>query len=235
MANAILVAGDSGSGKSTSIYNPVEGTIGLKPEETFIFNVMGKPLPFRGSRKLYNPDTLPSAGGNYYATHDPKVIMEIMQYLVDKRPEIRNFVLDDFQYIMADEFMKKALVKGYEKFSHMARNAYDVIQAGRALPSTKNFICLTHDELDAQSGRYKIKTIGKMLEDKVNLAGLFTIVLYTFTKQKKDQTEYGFITNKTTDTFGNEIPAKSPAGMFEELTIPNDLGLVVEKVEEYFN
>lgn len=72
-----------------------------------------------------------------------------------------------------------------------------------------------------------------MLDDKVNLAGLFTVVLYTTTKTNMQGTTYHFVTNKYIDDRGIHIMAKSPVGMFEERLIPNDMGLVLDKIEEY--
>lgn len=74
-----------------------------------------------------------------------------------------------------------------------------------------------------------------MLDDKVNLAGLFTVVLYTTTKTNMQGTTYHFVTNKHIDDRGIHIMAKSPVGMFDDKLIPNDLGLVVRTIEEYNN
>lgn len=75
----------------------------------------------------------------------------------------------------------------------------------------------------------------KMLSDKVNLAGLFTIVLYTNVKTNMQGTTYSFVTNQYIDDRGIYVMAKSPGGMFDEKLIPNDMGFVLQKVEEYNN
>jgi len=236
MANAIAVVGDSGSGKSTSIgQTPELGIIGLDPKETFIINVKGKPLPFRGWKAQYKhidvskPPT--AENGNYLATTDSALIIKTLGFINANRPEIKNVVLDDSQYIMSEEFMANALKTGYDKFNKMAKNMYDIINMGINMRDGVNFMLLTHD--DEEDGKSKIKTLGKMLDDKVNLAGLFTVVLYTTTKTNMQGTTYHFITNKHIDDRGIHIMAKSPAGMFEEKMIPNDMGLVLQKIEEY--
>jgi hypothetical protein len=134
---------------------------------------------------------------------------------------------------MSEEFMANALKAGYDKFNKMAKNMYDVINAGLLLPADKNFILLTHSE--ENDGKTDIKTLGKMLSDKVNLAGLFTVVLYTNVKTNLQGSTYTFITNQHIDDRGIYIMAKSPRGMFEEKLIPNDMGLVLKKIEEYNN
>lgn len=236
MANAIAVVGDSGSGKSTSLSNVPELNIkGLDPKETFIINVKGKPLPMKGWATLYKEIdvTKPPVEGNYLATTQPELIIKTLQYISANRPDIKSVVLDDAQYVMSEEFMVNALKAGYDKFNKMAKNMYDIINTGINMRKDINFIMLTHD--DEEDGKSKIKTLGKMLDDKVNLAGLFTVVLYTTTKTTSQGTTYNFITNKHIDDRGVHIPAKSPIGMFEEKIIPNDLGYVLDVINEYNN
>lgn len=110
---------------------------------------------------------------------------------------------------------------------------YDVINTGLSLPNDMNFILLTHSE--ENEGKTDIKTLGKMLSDKVNLAGLFTVVLYTNVKTTLSGSVYTFITNQSIDDRGIYVMAKSPKGMFTEKHIPNDLGYVLQQIEEYNN
>jgi hypothetical protein len=145
---------------------------------------------------------------------------------------IKNIVLDDYQYIMADEFVRKATTKGFDKFAMMAKNAYDVLNGGRFLREDQKVIVLTHSEdvmVDGKSFK-KIKTIGKMLDEKVTLEGLFTVLLFTDVQydDKTQTASYSFVTNRT-----DEYQSKSPVGMFPTLKINNDLGLVVESIDDY--
>lgn len=236
MSKAIAIVGDSGSGKSTSMAQmPELGIIGLDPKETFIINVKGKDLPFRGWKKKYVSVKPLSEGppteGNYLASTDPEAITRVINFIGKSRPDIKNVVLDDGQYVMAQEFMDNALKTGYEKFNKLAKHMYDIINAGIMLPSDKNFILLTHS--DEENGVLKIKTIGRLLDDKINLAGLFTYVLYTTTKMTPNGVEYKFATNRAQDDRFMQLPAKTPIGVFGDLYIPNDLGLVLQKIHEY--
>ena len=93
-------------------------------------------------------------------------------------------------------------------------------------------IILTHS--DEENNKLKMKTLGRLLDDKVNPIGLFTVALFTAHRMNADdKLEYGFVTNRTLDPRGFEIPAKSQVGMFENLFIPNDMGLVIEKIKKY--
>ena len=231
MATGIIVIGDSGSGKSTSIGNIEElGIKGLNPEETVIINVKGKPLPFHGWKTKYGGKI--SEGGNYFASVDSAEIIKVMLYISQNRPEIKNVVIDDFQYSMSDQFMRDALISGFDKFNKLAKNSYDMINTGLHLRDDINFIVLTHS--DEENGKYKMKTIGKMLDEKINPIGMFTIALFTTHKTGlNNTTTYHFVTNQHMDERGVIIPAKSPYGMFKEKLIPNDMGHVLEEVRKY--
>ena len=236
MANTIAVAGDTGTGKTSSIM-PFEeaGIKGLNPSETFIINVKDKPLPMRGWKNKYIPIKagVPPTEGNYFAATDAQAIIKVLNFIGANRPDIKNVVLDDSQYVMSQEFMDNALKSGYEKFNKMAKNMFDIIDTGLKLPREKNFILLTHSE--ENEGKTDIKTLGKMLSDKVNLAGLFTVVLYTNVKTNMQGTHYSFVTNQYQDERNIMVMAKSPRGMFTAKLIPNDMGLVLEKMEKYNN
>ena len=137
------------------------------------------------------------------------------------------------QYVMAEEFMENANKTGYEKYNRLAKHMYDIINTGINMSKDKNFILLTHS--DEENGVMKIKTIGKLLDDKIVLAGLFTYVFYTATKMSANGPEYRFATNRAQDDRFVQLPAKTPIGVFDELYIPNDLGLVLQKIEEFEN
>jgi hypothetical protein len=226
MSELVGIVGASGTGKSTSMgHIPELGIAGLNPEETFVINVMGKPLPFKGWKAKYED------GKNYFSTTDAKTILAALAKIKDM-PNIKNIVLDDYQYVMANEFVQKATTKGFDKFAIMAKNAYDVLNTSRMLRDDQKVIVLTHSEdvmIDGKSFK-KIKTIGKMLDEKVTLEGLFTVLLFTDVEydDKAQTATYSFVTNRT-----DEYQAKSPVGMFDNIKIPNDLGLVVSKIDEY--
>jgi hypothetical protein len=235
MSNAIAVITKSGFGKSTSYGKiPELGIEGLNPSETLLINVKGKPLPFRGWRSLYQnvsgPETIPPTG-NYVATTNHANIIKLMGIFNEHRPDIKNIIIDDGQYLMAEEFMANALKSGFDKFNKMAKNMYDVINAGINLRQDLNFILLTHEE-EVKDGSFKMKTIGKMLDEKVTLEGLFTVILYG--KESYEPTSKK-VTKEFVTNFDGTYPAKSPVGMFESVYIPNDLGLVVKTINSYYN
>lgn len=218
MGNTILILGESGSGKSTSIRN-------LNPEETFIINVLDKPLPFRGYKKVYPTLSSDGLSGNYYSTDEYLSIRRVINLINNKRNEIKNLIIDDFQYVMANHFMRKALEKGYDKFTEIGQNAWQII---RDLTYARSDLCcfvMSHSDTD-QNGKIKCKTIGKMLDDKISLEGMFTIVLHALTNDR----QYKFLTQNN----GTHV-AKSPMGMFKESSIDNDLKSIKDSIISYFD
>jgi ABC-type dipeptide/oligopeptide/nickel transport system ATPase subunit len=226
MANLVAILGESGSGKSTSLGTvPELGLKGLDPKNTVIISTMGKPLPFKGYRSLYSTENR-----NYAVSRNPQQIIATLQSL-NNVPTVKSIVIDDFQYIMSGEFMDKAKATGYQKFSDLAKNVWDILEACRALKDTVTVFILSHTETidENYESKQKMKTIGKLLDDKVTLEGLFTIVLYAEGEVKDKTVKKWFRTQSNgADT------CKSPVGMFDNLTIPNDLGYVLDKINEYY-
>jgi hypothetical protein len=110
----------------------------------------------------------------------------------------------------------------------------ELFREARKLRDDLKVFYFTHPETIEDSGEivgYRIKTSGKMLDNQINLEGLFTICLYTHVEEAKDGTaSYNFVTNRF-----KKYPAKSPDGMFTEVKIPNNLQLVVNTIDEYYN
>lgn len=218
MSNTVLIIGESGTGKSTSIRS-------LNAKETFIINVLNKPLPFRGYKKNYIPLSADGLSGNYYSSDDYSTIQRVINLVNTKRLEIKNLILDDFQYLMAHEFMKRALERGYDKFSEIAKNAHGLLKILPTLRDDLDVFILTHADIN-ENGKMKIKTIGKMLDEKITIEGMYATVLQTELVDGK----YSFITQGDTRHI-----AKSPMGMFEDRNIPNDLLFVKNKMSQYYN
>jgi len=218
MSNTSLIIGESGTGKSTSIRN-------LEPKETFIINVLNKPLPFRGYKKNYSMVSVDGATGNYYASNKYQNIEIVIKKINTKRPDIKTLIIDDFQYLMANEFMSRALERGYDKFSEIGKHAYDLLELLPSLREDLDVFVLTHSEL-SDSGKMKIKTIGKMLDEKVTIEGMYAMVLQT----ELTDGSYNFITQGDARHI-----AKSPMGMFDTRNIPNDLAFVKQKMSAYYN
>lgn len=224
--SSIAVVGKSGTGKSSSYGEfPELGIKGLDSKETVIINVAGKDLPFRGWKKKYSGKL--SEGGNYLESSDSDQISKAITYLNTNRKDVKNVVIDDGQYTMAFEFMRRAKESGYGKFADIGVNMAKITNAAKEANNLKVFF-LWHPDQDRDMG-FKMKTVGKMVDDYLNLEGLFTVVLYSrVTKGTENKPNYEFVTNND-----GEYPAKSPIGLFPELYIPNDLGIVVDLIDKY--
>ena len=218
MNNAILIIGESGSGKSSSIRN-------LNNEETAIINILDKPLPFKGFKNRYKSTASEGKLVNYFSTDNYEKIRGAIEKINNTRSDIKTLIIDDFQYIMANQFMKKAMERGYDKFTEIGQNAWQIIRDLTMCRDDLKCYVLSHSDMD-QNGKYKCKTIGKMLDDKICLEGMFTIVLHAITSENK----YRFLTQND----GVHV-AKSPMGMFDKKYIDNDLLEINKKIDEYFN
>ncbi len=225
--SSIAIVGESGTGKSTSYGNfPELGIKGLDNKETVIINVANKDLPFRGWKKLYTGKL--SEKGNYLESSDAAIIAQGVKYISEHRPDIKNIVIDDSQFIMAFEFMRRAKETGYGKFADIGVNLAKVVEAARIVRNDLKVYFLWHPEKDKES-MYKMKTIGNMVDSYLTLEGLFSVVIYTkVSKGADNKIHYEFVTNND-----GQFPAKSPVGMFNDLYIPNDLGLVSEIIDKY--
>lgn len=228
MANGILIVAESGSGKSTSIEN-------LNPKETFIINISGKALPFAGWRKKYevwNKDTNPA--GNLYITSNVRSIEACIKYVSEKRPEIKNLIIDDFQYMSSFEFFDRSSEKGFEKFTDIGANLARISRLPLLMRDDLLMFYMTHvEEGTDMEGRkkYKAKTIGKMVDEKLTLEGLFTMVLFGKAKKDKDGViRYIFETINSGDN-----TCKTPKGMFTTPEIANDLAVVRQAILDYEN
>ena len=227
MAQSILIIAESGCGKSTAIEN-------LKPEETFIINVANKPLPFKGWKKMYTPFDIATKKGNVAAVSKPADIEAILKIVNNERKEIKNVVLDDFQYMSAFEYFGRATEKGYEKFTQMGAALAHISKLPILMRDDLMVFYLTHSEestdLDGKR-KVKAKTIGKMVDEKLTLEGLFSIVLIGKVKKNdKGELRYVFETQNN-----GENTCKSPKGMFPSFEIANDLQLVRDAIIAYEN
>lgn len=223
MGNKILVIGDSGSGKSTATRN-------LDPKTTFYINVIGKPLPFKGWKGKYTVCNSANPKGNLVATHNAEEIVELIRGVSIRRPEIKTIVVDDAQYIMSFEFMARAKERGFDKFVEIGKHMFDVLCAPDKTRPDLTTIFLSHSEDVSVNGytKTKMKTIGKMLDDKITIEGLFTVVLLAYPVKEDKKMSYVFVTQSNGTT-----SCKSPMGMFEELTIENDLAMVLNCIKKY--
>ena len=161
MGIPVLILGESGSGKSSSLRN-------FEPEDVSIFNVAAKPLPFRKKLPMK-------------ATSDYGAIQKGIQ-----ASQKKSFVIDDSQYLLCFESFAKAKETGYGKYTDMALHFYNLVQfVIRQTPPDVIVYFLHHTEADGNTGKVKAKTMGKMLDNQLTLEGLFSIVLMAYTDGKK--------------------------------------------------
>jgi hypothetical protein len=203
MGIGVLIIGASGTGKSTSIRS-LEGA--------GIINVIGKPLPFRNALKSVVTDNA----------------AKIMETLANCRA--RSIVIDDAGYIITNYYIRNngavnenGKKDSYKVFTDIAKIFWETINAIHKLPAEKIVYLTMHEDVDI-TGVIKPRTIGKMLDEKVCVEGMFSIVLRSVVKDGK----YLFKTR----TDGADV-CKSPIEMFENQFIPNELGLVDKTIREY--
>lgn len=195
----ILLIGASGTGKSTSLRN-------FKKEEVAVVNVLGKPLPFKSDINAPKCD-------------DYGVILKSIAN-TDKK----TIIIDDANYLITNEFMNKSSVKGYDKYNDMANNFWNLINGIKNIQGGKTVYLIMHEDTD-ENGNVKPKTIGKLLDDKCNIQGLFTICI----RSMFENGNYIF----RLKTNGQDC-VKTPFGMFENDTMENDLKEFDKIVREYY-
>lgn len=212
MSIATLILGKSGTGKSTSLRN-------LDPANTLLIQVIRKPLPFKGKGwARFDREACPD--GNIVVADNWEAIIKIMRGT--KRKVI---VIDDFQYLLANEFMRRTDERGFDKFTDIAKHAWEVMSAASDLPPDVRVYLLSHLEENEATGAMKMKTIGKLLDEKITPEGLVTIVLRTAVEDGK----YLFVTkNNGMDT------TKSPMGLFDSDKVENDLSAVDAAISDYY-
>lgn len=204
MAVPVLIIGKSGSGKSASMMN-------LDPAKTALISVLGKPLPFKGKF-------------DQVVTDDSAKIVGIIK--AAKRPIV---VVDDVGYTMTNMFMRDHAAGGggnavFSLYNNIGDKFWNMIEAVRKIPEDKRVYFIMHEEQN-DFGNVRPKTIGKMIDEKVCLEGMFTICLRCIVSNGKHVFR--------TQSDGLDV-AKTPIGMFDDLEIPNDIALVDKAICEYY-
>ena len=204
MGMPVLILGESGSGKSTSLRN-------FPPEKVAVLNVASKPLPFKNKLMVRN-------GVDYNSINSSL-----------QKNAMKAYVIDDVQYLMSFEFFDHARETGYQKFTNLGKNFYDMMMNIRNCTSEDTIVYLLGHVEQVADGRQKMKTIGKMLDEKLRIEGLCTIVLWCKAQLENKSVTYKFITQTDGVT-----TAKSPMDMFGDLEIDNDLYLVDKTIREFY-
>ena len=204
MGMPVLILGESGSGKSTSLRN-------FPPEKVAVLNVASKPLPFKNKLMVRN-------GVDYNSINNSL-----------QKNAMKAYVIDDVQYLMSFEFFDHARETGYQKFTNLGKNFYDMMMNIRNCTSEDTIVYLLGHVEQVADGRQKMKTIGKMLDEKLTIEGLCTIVLWCKSELENKTVTYKFVTQTDGMT-----TAKSPMDMFGDLEIDNDLYLVDKTIREFY-
>lgn len=207
MSKAVLLIGASGTGKSSSMRN-------FKDEELAVINVVGKELPFRSKLKsvVHTAD---------YAIIKQKILST----------QKKSIVIDDAGYLITNQFMANHSKTGggnavFQLYNDMADQFWSLIDfIKNKLPDDKIVYIVMHEDYDERGG-VKPKTIGKLLDEKVCIEGLFTIVLRSCINDSK----YQFCTHNQ----GSDA-TKSPMGMFDDEYIDNDLAFIDKRIRDYYN
>jgi hypothetical protein len=215
MSIATIILGESGTGKSTSLCN-------IDPTHTLLIQAVKKPLPFRSND--WKPANKENPTGTVFVSDNSAEIVHRM-----RKSSKEIIIIDDFQYVLANEFMRRVTDQetgnsAFAKYNEIARHAWDILMEASSLADHKRVYILSHTNTD-DFGKTKIKTVGKLLDEKIVLEGLVTIVLRTVVQNQ----EYYFSTkNNGADT------VKSPLGLFDDELIPNDLAAIDAAIVAYY-
>ena len=210
MSIAALILGSSGSGKSTSLRN-------LDPTKTLLIQCIKKPLPFKSAgwkKRVSRKDD-----GNVIQTSDPVLIEKIM-----RQSPHDIVVIDDYQAVMVNSLMNRSSEKGYDKFTDIAKSAWNIFNAAGDLADHRRVYIMAHTQTD-DFGQTRMKTVGRMVDNTLVPEGYFTIVLRT------DVTNGNY--KFTTQTNGQDC-CKSPIGLFPDLQIDNDLAFVDSQIKKFY-
>lgn len=207
MSTPVLILGESGSGKSFSMRN-------LPASDTLLIQVTRKNLPFKSDWSYWSAE---NKAGNIFVTDNADEVIAIMKGTKRKR-----IIVDDYQYILSNELLRRWNVKGYDKFSEVGYNGLNVLREAAGLRDEVQVYFFAHTMLD-EDGILKIKTPGKLMAT-YSVEGLFSLVLRAVVR---DGRHFFSTINNGQDT------VKSPPGMFAEELIENDLALVSKAIVDF--
>lgn len=228
MGKAVLVIGESKTGKSSSLRN-------LDPKKTMLFSVLGKGLPFPSSAKTYtlwNKDTNPE--GNTIRTSSAKVITHWLKHISEKQLHITTCVIDDSTFLSAKELDRRREETGYQKFADIAHDFLEISEIANTLRDDLNVYFMFHvtEEGDNIMEPKKLKAMshGKMIQEKLcSIEAQFEIVFLACKLVDKDNNlSYKFKTRDANSSCG------VPMSMYEEEYIDNDLDMINNVIRDYY-
>lgn len=213
MARGILILGESGAGKTTSCRN-------LDPKSTYYCDLDGKGLAWKGWKRQYNLENK-----NYTRTAEAGKLINLLQGISDKRPEVKVVVLDTLNAIMLNMEMLQRKNNTFDQWRDLATNIYGLVEMIGGLRDDLTVICIAHSQTDRDDSGYmftRMKTSGKKL-DKIVVESKFTTVLLA----KGNDGKYIFQTRAKNST------AKTPMGLYDVDEIDNDIVPVIEKLKAF--
>lgn len=214
MSKTILVMGESGSGKTTSMRN-------LPPNETFYIDCDKKGLSWKGWREQYSTEKQ-----NYMQTSETKKVMTALTRINQELPQIKYVVIDTLNWIMIDDEFKRMNEKGYDKWQDMAYSIIGIVSLANILRDDLTVIFVMHSQTEKDETTGATFTRAKTSGQKINKIGIeskFTTVLLA----KNVDGKYIF------ETTSNNSTAKAPMGAFETNTIDNDMMKVIEALKDF--
>lgn len=211
MSTPVLILAESGYGKTYSMHK-------MDPDKTLLIQSIAKPLPWKGAKAagwdVFNPET---KTGNIFVTDRAADILTLIQ-----NTKRKIIVVDDFQYVLSNELLRKWNQTGFSKFSEVGFNGWNLVTTASTLPDDVHIYFMAHT-MTGEDGITKVKTPGKLL-DTYSVEGMFSLVLRCVINDEK----FFFATkNSGSDT------VKSPPGMFDADFIPNDLAAVDKAITDF--
>lgn len=226
MSSTICLAGLSNSGKSTSLKY-------LDHESTFIISCTNKQLQIKGFRNKYKKAEIKDKKliGNWLVSNNYNTIMQTLKAISLTREDIKTVVIDDANYLMSNETMTNALVKGFDKFSVSAKNYYDLIQSAQNLRDDLTVVIISHitNKGTDNEPEWRLYTTGKLLDNTVNMDGLFSYIIYAERYiDDNEEVQYRFRTR----TNGYDT-CRSTEGCFAEKYIEPNMKAVIDRINQF--
>ena len=221
MAEPVLIMGQSGTGKSTSLRN-------LNPAETIIISPNAKSLPFKGGRAKY------IKGKNFFNSNNLDAIQKTIAKISKDMPDIKQVIIEDFTHffsarIFSDEFLSRnSGGEAFQRWNEFGASVYQAIFSEAQNWREDLIIGVIHHTEVKDDGTVGFKSAGKLLDNTIDFPSYFTWIFHTLVMQKDEGAQYVMQTNRSAGRH-----AKSPMEAFDDLYIPNDLNEIFSTIRAY--